>query len=421
MKLSALLQRSPISALKLNIALIILAACAAASAQSPNVHCQQNSPGSITCQVQYPNVTQHDTSYPGVQFAPGDTVSVTANGCVQTGGSGLTWKRYVDPSGDNSDHLYFGLISLPGATNGLIRISDAINKTYQIPKNYSGDLSLHLGYQDDNYSDNGYWSHDDGTGGQCANVGAASVTVFITRSQGAPTPPPVATPSHLHLNIGGDPLIPGVLQLTQSGWTVTASWVPGQTFTASGTHTTIDFPSTPPAGNDLVTIHLAFTATASGTINGADFNGVTTQAAGIPDPALVHMQGTDYTVGYFANYMTGTDANGKPSLVVYVQYEGGQSGKLILHPGLIHAQQSNSADQAGLVKAKPGAAPQTQQKSTLQKGTVDLNLIANAAKLALSQSRYRAFLTGTFPRPSAKTPSWKKLPLDEPIKGNPVR
>jgi hypothetical protein len=49
-------------------------------------------------------------------------------------------------------------------------------------------LVLHLGYEDDNYSDNGYYSHDDGTGDQCKtnttkgiDGGPAHVTITIYR------------------------------------------------------------------------------------------------------------------------------------------------------------------------------------------------------------------------------------------------
>src|SRR5947209_20618807 len=56
--------------------------------------------------INRPPVSQRTTDYPGVHFQPGDTVVVNAGGCVQTGGLGKTWKRYVDPLGNNSDRLY---------------------------------------------------------------------------------------------------------------------------------------------------------------------------------------------------------------------------------------------------------------------------------------------------------------------------
>jgi hypothetical protein len=53
---------------------------------------------SITWRIDRPNVMQHQTGYPQITFKPGDSVAVDAGGCVQTGGMGSTWKRYVDPS-----------------------------------------------------------------------------------------------------------------------------------------------------------------------------------------------------------------------------------------------------------------------------------------------------------------------------------
>ena len=35
-----------------------------------------------------------------------------------------------------------------------------------------------LGYEDDGYGDNGYYSHDNGTGNQCLDVGDAWVTLI---------------------------------------------------------------------------------------------------------------------------------------------------------------------------------------------------------------------------------------------------
>ncbi|HEY5029094.1 MAG TPA: hypothetical protein VIK39_11840, partial [Candidatus Angelobacter sp.] len=45
--------------------------------------------------------------------------------------------------------------------------------TFQIASNVQGDLSLTLGFQDDDYSDNGYWGHDrdNGPNGQCPTPG----------------------------------------------------------------------------------------------------------------------------------------------------------------------------------------------------------------------------------------------------------
>src|SRR5712692_9897000 len=110
--------------------------------------------GKITCRIDKPDVKRHETVYSNVVFTPGDIVEVKADGCVQTGGWGATWKRYVNPSGDNSDHLYHGLIRIPTGTknSALVRIKDLVGRP---PLHVTGvgvplsELVLHLGYEDD--------------------------------------------------------------------------------------------------------------------------------------------------------------------------------------------------------------------------------------------------------------------------------
>lgn len=111
-----------------------------------------------------------------VLFRQYDEVIVTAGGCVQTGGTGKTWKRYVDPLGANSDRLYHGRIWIPGATDGLVRISSivglplVINKFPQhtSPTPESDPYFLRLGYEDDNLDDNGYYPKEADNGSQCS-------------------------------------------------------------------------------------------------------------------------------------------------------------------------------------------------------------------------------------------------------------
>jgi hypothetical protein len=86
----------------------------------------------------------------------------------------------VDPQGPNSDRLYHGLIGgLPGANE--MRIQDFLNsyqgKYVAPPGDYL--IEFFLGYEDDGYGDNGYYSHDDGTGNQCLDVGSAWVSVTL--------------------------------------------------------------------------------------------------------------------------------------------------------------------------------------------------------------------------------------------------
>jgi hypothetical protein len=154
----------------------------AAYSQSAVIKCTPSG-NVINCRVDTPVVTQHSFPYPAIRFKAGDKVTVNAGGCVQTGGRGKTWKRYVDPSGPNSDRLYHGLIFIPGLTpaGSLQRISTVIGRQFVLPSFDPFANSLLLGYEDDGYGDNGYYAHDDGTENQCKNVGNAWVTVRIER------------------------------------------------------------------------------------------------------------------------------------------------------------------------------------------------------------------------------------------------
>jgi hypothetical protein len=127
-----------------------------------------------------PTVTQKQTDYGNIVFKPRDIVVVDAGGCVQTGGHGATWKRYVNPSGSNSDRLYHGLIKMPGQA-GLVRIIEFIaNLTpYTISDSQGGDMILSLGYEDDVYDDNTYTKRDNGTEDQCKDTGPAWVNITI--------------------------------------------------------------------------------------------------------------------------------------------------------------------------------------------------------------------------------------------------
>jgi hypothetical protein len=111
-----------------------------------------------------------------IKFLKYDEVVVAGGGCVQTGGTGRTWKRYIDPVGSNSDRLYHGRIWIPGATDGIVRISSieglplVINK---FPQHLSqspepDSYFLRLGYEDDNLIDNGYYPKNKNNGSDCA-------------------------------------------------------------------------------------------------------------------------------------------------------------------------------------------------------------------------------------------------------------
>jgi len=147
--------------------------------------------GKFDCTIYEPAVDQRETAYPNIVFAPGDVLDITADGCVQRGGSGKTWERYVNPAGAGAGPLYHGLIRIPTATpvgGDLVRIQTVIGR----PQAVTGagaplaELVLHLGYEDNHYEDNGYADHDDGAVQQCkagapGDGGPAHVTITICR------------------------------------------------------------------------------------------------------------------------------------------------------------------------------------------------------------------------------------------------
>jgi hypothetical protein len=152
-------------------------------------------PKKVEVDITRPVVTEGAFDYKSVVFRSGDTVAIDAGGCVQTGGHGRTWKRYVNPSGPNSDHLYFGSMEIPAVSDfgsgspadilTQTRFSSLIGKPLvKVPNIASSTLAtLVLHYTDDGYPDNGYYSHDDGTGNQCAlavDGGDAHITLTIS-------------------------------------------------------------------------------------------------------------------------------------------------------------------------------------------------------------------------------------------------
>lgn len=146
------------------------------------------------CDIVRPNVSQPLTEYPDCVLHVGDEVTVLAGGCAQTGGLGRTWKRYVDPRGDDADHLYFGTLLLPGMPLGSPPDGIPLHAaTCGSPIVVGAEGTLRLGYRDDpdGYGDNGYNDRDEGSPTQCRGEPDAWVRVTIVR---APAVAPTASP-----------------------------------------------------------------------------------------------------------------------------------------------------------------------------------------------------------------------------------
>lgn len=164
-----------------------------------------------TWRIDEPDVKKKIIEFQDIRFQPGDRVKVTAGGCVNRGGSGRTWKRYVDPL-PASDQKYHGMVNIPGAIGQLP--ADSISRFVRILiiKDYEFVVKaiteprkqhLWLGYEDDHYGDNGYSDQDEGSQGQC-RIGSgwvqhAYVVVTVTHG-GAPPPPATLAPFDISVN-----------------------------------------------------------------------------------------------------------------------------------------------------------------------------------------------------------------------------
>lgn len=145
--------------------------------------------------VSEPEVRRAQTPLPIVVYK-GDRVWIRAGGCVQTGGGGKTWKRYVNPSGPNSYRLYHGQIQIPGAVESLTNLDQLVggdgawSRMWTIGEGnqnfFPGEINV--GYTDDGYGDNGYWGHDNGTEDQCNGVGSAWIDIYICRADASHGP-----------------------------------------------------------------------------------------------------------------------------------------------------------------------------------------------------------------------------------------
>ena len=98
-------------------------------------------------------MNQRQAPYTTVRFQPGDGITIQAGGCVQTGGHGATWKRYVDPRAPDAPTLYYGTIWIPGVLGDqppyILHIKDVLGTRWGVPVDANTrNLYLILGYLD---------------------------------------------------------------------------------------------------------------------------------------------------------------------------------------------------------------------------------------------------------------------------------
>ena len=127
--------------------------------------------------IDQPNVNIPAGVDTDIVLLAGDQIRIEAGGCVQTGGRGKTWKRYVNPIPEDK---HYGTIRIAGIIQET-KISNVLSKRIDIPASAHG-AKLHLGYVDSHYADNGYYAHDDGVEGQCKDLPDAFFRVVITQA-----------------------------------------------------------------------------------------------------------------------------------------------------------------------------------------------------------------------------------------------
>lgn len=139
--------------------------------------CDRVSERRVVCTIQNPVVTKRLTQYASVRFQPGDTIRISARGCVNTfqlrkalnaattrpPNIAQTWRRYVTPLGPESQRLYFGTLFIPGVTassepiRSVTASNGAAREDIVIPRQRlssdatsgnAGDVPLMLGYVD---------------------------------------------------------------------------------------------------------------------------------------------------------------------------------------------------------------------------------------------------------------------------------
>jgi hypothetical protein len=182
-----------------------------------DLKCEQIQDG-IKWTITKPEVRRRLTEYPDITFEPGQVVSVTAGGCVNTSSRDHSWRDYVNAADEqwhferNADRLFHGLIWIPGASiqhrgvqlptpvgTALVRIAavadrlstSKVSKQFVIANPPAGvQPFLRMGYEAVDYRLDGQGGYGTGLapgrGNRCER-GAPFARVTVTIQEGTPT------------------------------------------------------------------------------------------------------------------------------------------------------------------------------------------------------------------------------------------
>ena len=257
----------------------------ASDAGAQSASCQDEPGHAVTtCRVEKPVVTQRAFQYRRIQFRPGDVVTIDAGGCVATGRSGESWRRFVDPTGPDANRLFHGLIRIPGHPpgGGLVRLQTLVGHPLTIPSPLPpGNSFLSLGYEDRDYRDNGYSNHNNGPDGQCRldrDGGPAWISLRIRHSLEQPIDLAPLDLVATELDANGALLNPRFFWETRhDGHPNTATLCDGFPFRSRSDERRGVFLGNPPCTTDIAGIDVA-----------SGFNAVLCRSSGAPDKLHGH-------------------------------------------------------------------------------------------------------------------------------------
>lgn len=100
--------------------------------------------------IEHPDVSQRLSTYSQISFRRGDVVHVEAGGCVR---HGKEWRPYTDHA----------LVFVPGAMEKPVPVASVLGREIDVTKTPEPE-TLQLGYDDSDYSENGYGAREANAG-----------------------------------------------------------------------------------------------------------------------------------------------------------------------------------------------------------------------------------------------------------------
>jgi hypothetical protein len=150
--------------------------------------------------MNFSNGEGFDIRFRDIPLAAGDVVSFDWQGCVNRGGAGLQCYRYGDPLDaiGRKNNMYYGTVGIKGPTAPSLPTSTSLQDIARTAEYRIDALpadvpphQIHIGYKDDQHSDNSNVISDWGYYAQCKDWDAAKLFVSVFHKKPPmPSPPP---------------------------------------------------------------------------------------------------------------------------------------------------------------------------------------------------------------------------------------